>query len=299
MSGVSSADGKKRYVALNGWVYCGFGGEKSAREFIDWASLKGLDGVELTVGDTLPIDLSEAEAAQLKDYAKSKGVGLRTLATGAGWNKWLCADDPAERAEAVGFVEKYLQLGAWLGVETVLVVPGATRVAWDLSHPEVSYLNAWNNATDSIRNLAGAAERLGVNLALENVWNRFLISPMEWKIFLDQFGSDRVGIYFDVANCCLNCRPEDFPEVLGNHIKAVHLKNFEESDCAGGLHGFGDDVFKGAVDFRKLFGALDKIGFDGPYSVEMIPFCRLPDLVMPDEDLAEKMVGQIAQLKTL
>ena len=287
------------YIALNSWIYCGFGGEKKPREFIDWAAAKGLDGVELTVGDCLSVDTAEAEAGELAAYAKSKGVGLRSLATGAGWGKWLCADDPAERAEAVEFVKKYLQLAKWLGAETVLVVPGATRVAWDASHAEVSYLNAWKNATESIRELVPVAESLGVNLALENVWNRFLISPMEWKLFLDQFGSKRVGIYFDAANCCLNCRPEDFPEILGDRIKAVHLKNFAESDSAGGLHGFGDDLFAGVVDFKKLFAAFAKIGYAGPYTVEMIPFSRLPDLVMPDAALADKMAEQIAELKKL
>ena len=287
------------YIALNGWIYCGFGGEKKPREFIDWAAEKGLDGIELTVGDCLSVDTDEAEAKSIAAYAKEKGIGLRSLATGAGWGKWLCADDPAERAEAIAFVKKYLQLAAWLGAETVLVVPGATRVAWDASHAEVSYKNAWENATASIRELVPVAEALGVNLALENVWNRFLISPMEWKLFLDQFGSKRVGIYFDVANCCLNCRPQDFPEILGGYIKAVHLKNFEESDCAGGLHGFGDDIFKGVVDFKALFAALDKIGYKGPMTVEMIPFSRLPDLVMPDAALADKMAEQIAELKKL
>ena len=286
------------YIALNAWIYCGFGGEKKPREFIDWAAEKGLDGVELTVGDCLSVDTTEAEAKELAAYAKAKGVGLRSFATGAGWGKWLCADDPAERAEAIEFVKKYLQLAAWMGVETVLVVPGATRVAWDASHAEVSYLDAWKNATASIRELVPVAEELGVNLALENVWNRFLISPMEWKLFLDQFSSKRVGIYFDVANCCLNCRPQDFPEILGSYIKAVHLKNFEESDCAGGLHGFGDDLFKGVVDFKALFAALDKINYAGPCTVEMIPFSRLPNLVMPDEALAEKMAEQIKKLKS-
>ena len=285
------------YIALNAWIYCGFGGEKKPREFIDWAAEKGLDGVELTVGDSLSVDTTEAEAKELAAYAKAKGVGLRSFATGAGWGKWLCADDPAERAEAIEFVKKYLQLAAWMGVETVLVVPGATRVAWDASHAEVSYLNAWKNATASIRELVPVAEELGVNLALENVWNRFLISPMEWKLFLDQFGSKRVGIYFDAANCCLNCRPQDFPEILGGYIKAVHLKNFEESDCAGGLHGFGDDLFKGVVDFKALFAALEKINYAGPCTVEMIPFSRLPDMTMPDAALAEKMVEQIKKLK--
>lgn len=287
------------YIALNGWIYCGFAGEKKPREFIDWAAEQGLDGVELTVGDCLPLETTEAEAKELAAYAKAKGVGLRSLATGAGWGQWLCADDAAERAAAQDFVKKYLQLAAWLGAETVLVVPGATRVAWDASHAEVSYKNAWNNATESIRALVPVAEKLGVNLALENVWNRFLISPMEWKLFLDQFGSKRVGIYFDVANCCYVARPEDYPEILGDYIKGVHLKNFEETDSAGGLHGFGDDVLKGRVDFKKVFKALDAIGYRGPMSVEMIPFCRLPNMTVPDAALAEKMVRQIAELKKL
>ena len=286
------------YIARNGWIYCGFGGEKKPREFIDWAAAQGLDGVELTIGDCLPIETTKEEAKELAAYAKEKGVGLRTLAAGFGWGKWLCADDPAEREEACELATKCMRLAMWLGADTVLVVPGATRVAWDASHAEVSYKSAWENATESVKALAPVAESFGVNLALENVWNRFLISPMEWKLFLDQFESKRVGIYFDVGNCCLNCRPEDFPEILGDYIKAVHLKNFEESDSAGGLHGFGDDLFKGVVDFKKLFAAFAKIGYAGPYTVEMIPFSRLPDLVMPDATLAEKMAGQIKELKT-
>ena len=287
------------YIALNGWVYCGFGGERKPREFIDWAAEKGLDGVELTIGDCLSTDTTREEAKELAAYAKEKGVGLRTLAAGFGWGKWLCSDDEAEREDACELATKCLRLASWLGAETVLVVPGATRVAWDASHAEVSYLAAWNNATKSVNELAPIAESFGVNLALENVWNRFLVSPMEWKLFLDQFASRRIGIYFDVGNCCLTGRPEDFVEILGDRIKAVHLKNFEESDSAGGLHGFGDDLFKGAVDFKKLFAAFAKIGYEGPYTVEMIPFCRLPDLVMPDAALAEKMVGQIGELKAL
>ena len=287
------------YIALNAWVYSGFAGEKSPREFIDWAAEKGLDGVELTVGDCLPLETSEQEAKDIAAYAKAKGVGLRSLATGAGWGQWLCADDPAERAAAQDFVKKYLQLAAWLGAETVLVVPGATRVAWDPSHAEVSYKNAWANATESIRALVPVAEKLGVNIGLENVWNRFLLSPMEWKLFLDQFNSSRVGIYFDVANCCYIARPEDYPEILGAYIKGVHLKNFEETDSAGGLHGFGENILKGAVDFKKLFAALAAINYAGPFAVEMIPFSRLPGNTVPDVALAEQMVRQIAELKKL
>jgi len=284
------------YKALNYWVFGGFAGAKTPYEFIDWAATKNLDGVELTVGDVINIDITEGECKKIKAYAASKNVGLRTLASGAGWGCALAANNEKEREDALTFVRKYLQIAAWIGAETILVVPGATRVAWDESRPVMSYKQVWNLATEAIKKLIPDAERLGVNIGLENVWNRFLISPMEWKLFLDQFKSERIGIYFDAGNASLNCRAQDFPEILGTYIKAVHLKNFEETDCAGGLHNFGDDLFKGVVDYKALFAEMDKIGYSGAYTVEMIPFSRLPDLVLPDQALADKMADQIAQL---
>ncbi|OQA85881.1 MAG: L-ribulose-5-phosphate 3-epimerase UlaE [Lentisphaerae bacterium ADurb.Bin242] len=284
------------YKALNYWVFGGFDGKKTPYEFIDWAAKKKLDGVELTVGDALKIDITKEECEKIAAYAASKGIGLRTLASGAGWSCALAADDKTERAKALAFVKKYLQIAAWIGAESILVVPGATRVAWDPSRPVMSYKKVWKNATAAIRKLIPLAEKLKVNIALENVWNRFLISPMEWKFFLDQFQSKYVGIYFDAGNASLTGRAQDFPEILGKYIKAVHLKNFEETDCAGGLHNFGDDLFKGVVDFKALFAELDKIGYKGPFTVEMIPFSRLPDLVLPDAALADKMASQIAKL---
>ncbi len=275
------------YKALNYWVFGGFDAQKSAVEFIDWAAEIGLDGVELTAGDVISFDTAEAECKRIAAYAADKGIGLRTLASGAGWGCALGAADETERQTAVAMVKKQLQIAQWLGAETILVVPGATRVAWEPSRPVLSYKTVWEQATRSLKELQPVAEELKVNIGVENVWNRFLISPMEWKFFLDQFQSEYIGMYFDLGNCCLTGRPEDFPELLGKYIKAVHVKNFEESDCAGGLHGFGDDMEKGVVDFKAVFAALEKIGYTGPFTAEMVPFCRLPDMVLPDLELAE------------
>ncbi|MCQ2378545.1 MAG: sugar phosphate isomerase/epimerase [Victivallaceae bacterium] len=284
------------YKALNYWVFGGFTGEKTPYEFIDFAASQGLDGIELTVGDALPADITEAECKKIASYAAEKNVGLRTLATGFYGTCSLGAADEAERLRAVEFSKKYLQIGAWLGVKCVLMIPGATFVAWDLSRPVVPYAVVWENSRKSIKELLPVAHQLGVDIALENVWTRFLLSPMEWKIYLDSFDDPAVGIYFDAGNCCLNGRPEDYVGILGKRIKAVHLKNFEGSDCAGGLHGFGDDLFKGEVDFASLFAALKKIGYEGTFTVEMIPFSRLPDLVLPDQQLAEKVTKQLLSL---
>lgn len=284
------------YKALNYWVFGGFDGQRTPYEFIDFAATQGLDGVELTVGDCLKPDITEAECRAIADYAKSKGVGLQTLASGAGWGCALGAADATERQAAIDFTKKYLQIAAWIGAQTVLTVPGATRVAWEPSRPVLAYKQVWETATASIREVQPVAEELGVNLALENVWNRFLISPMEWKYFLDQFASPRIGMYFDVGNACLYGRPQDYPEILGDYIKAVHLKNFREEDCGGGLHGFGDDLLDGVLDYPALFASLDAIGYTGPVTVEMIPFSRLPDLVLPDRALAEKVTRQLLAL---
>lgn len=284
------------YKALNYWVFGGFTGEKTAYEFIDFAVENKLDGVELTVCDCLNPDITEEECRKIAAYAKSKNVGIRSLASGFFWGCSLSADDEAERQQAIAFGKKYIQIANWIGAETILVIPGSTRVAWEPDRPVVSYKNAWANSTASLKELLPVAEKLNVNLALENVWNRFLLSPMEWKFFLDQFNSDKIGIYFDIANCCIYGRPQDYVEILGSYVKAIHVKNFTETDCAGGLHGFGDDICQGEVDFDALKKALAAINYNGPLTAEMIPFSRLPDLVLPDQALAEVTAAKLNSL---
>ena len=284
------------YKALNYWVFGGFGPNKTPYEFIDFAKEQGLDGVELTLDDCLPATADEATCRKIAAYAAEKGVGLRTMATGHYGAESLGADDEAERVRAVEFTKKYLQIAAWLGVETILVVPGSTSVAWDPSRPKVAYGRCWEQSTKSLNELLPLAEKLGVNIALENVWMRFLLSPMEWKLFLDQFASDRIGMYLDVGNCLVYLPAEDYVALLGKRVKAIHVKNWKGADCGGGLHGFGDSLLEGDVDFKALVAALDKVGYAGTFTAEMIPFSRLPDLVLPDQALAEKTAGELKQI---
>ena len=284
------------YKALNYWVFGGFGPDKTPYEFIDFAAANGLDGVEMTVGDCLAIDITESECRRIAAYAAEKKIGLRTLASGHYGAESLGADDEAERLRAVGFTKKYLQIAAWIGAETVLVVPGSTSVAWDPSRPQVAYARCWEQSVKSIKELLPLAETLGVNIALENVWMRFLLSPMEWKLFLDQFDSDRLGMYLDIGNCLIYAPAADYISLLGKRIKAIHVKNWKGGDCGGGLHGFGDSLVSGDVDFDGTFAALGAIGYTGPLTAEMIPFSRLPDLVLPDADLAVKTARELMAL---
>ena len=94
------------YKALNYWVFGGFTGEKTPYEFIDFAAEKKLDGIELTVGDALKIDVTEEECRKIAAYAAKNGVGLRTLASGFFWGCSLSATDETERQQALAFGRK-------------------------------------------------------------------------------------------------------------------------------------------------------------------------------------------------
>ena len=143
--------------------------------------------------------------------------------------------------------------------------------------PITPYQQVWDLATASLRELLPHAEKHNVTLALENVWNRFLLGPVEFRMFIDQFTSPYVGSYFDVGNVVLNGYPQHWIEILGPRIAAVHVKNFSREDCGGGLHGFGDDLAKGDVDFAAVKAALQSYrlpGTDHRRDVAVLPAAR-------------------------
>ena len=277
----------KNLLQITYWTIGGFEGAKPIRQALEEAKACGYDGVELAFGaGVLGPDSTQATCQEALDDARRLGLSLATLISGGFWGNPLSAADPVRRRAAVEFTRKYIQVAHWLGVKTVLVIPGAVDVPWDASIPVMPYQQVWDNATASLRELLPFAEDHGVTLALENVWNKFLLGPVEFKTFIDQFSSPYVGCYFDVGNVVINGYPEHWIEILGPRIAAVHVKNFKRNDCGGVLHGFGDDLLDGDVDFEAVKAALMKIGYEGPITAEMLPFCRLPNLVLPDMDLA-------------
>lgn len=286
----------KYFTAINYWVIGGFEGEKSPFQAIDDAAGFGLDGVELTFGDCIKEDITQEECNKIKSYAGEKNIGLETMAAGFYWGCSLGSDDPEERSKAVDFTFKYIQAASWLGVKKILVIPGAVDVAWDDSRPVTPYGNVWKNSTESLKKVLDTAVKNNVTICLENVWNKFLLSPMEFSYYLDQFKSDNIGVYFDVGNAMLNGYAEHWIAVLKDRIKAIHFKNFKRDDCGGTLHGFGDSLLEGDVNFPAVLKELNKINYSGPITAEMIPFSRLPDLVLPDMALAEKTAKSLITL---
>jgi hexulose-6-phosphate isomerase len=198
----------------------------------------------------------------------------------------LSAQDEAHRQRALEFSRKYIQVAGWLGVKTILVIPGVVDVGWDPSVPVVSYQQVWDTSSKSLEELLPLAEDHGVVLGLENVWSKFLVGPVETKAFIDQFDSPYLRAYFDVGNVLISGHPEHWIEILGDRIAAVQVKNFSRQDAGGVLHGFGDDLLEGDVNWDAVKAALRAIDYRGPITAEMLPFSRLPDMVLPDMDLA-------------
>ena len=285
----------KNTMQINYWTIGGFDAKKPVERALEEAKSMGYEGVELCfeTGEFAP-GITKERCAEIRKAAGKLGMKIATLASGAYWKNPMSSPDASVRAKAVAFTKEYLQVANWVGAKAVLVIPGAVAVPWDPSVPVVPYAQVWARSTDGIRKCLPVARKLGVAIAIENVWNWFLADPVAMRTFVDQFKSPFVGTYFDVANCLINGYPEHWIEMLGKRIKAVHFKNFARQDAGGVLHGFGDDLMSGDVNWPSVVSALGKIGYRGPVTAEMIPFSRLPNLVLPDMNLARDTAVKLA-----
>lgn len=283
-------------LALNYWVMGGFDAQTDICTAIKQARKYGLDAIELTFGEIIKENVTEHEIEKIKKCAQENGIKLKTLATGFYWGYSFASDEEADRKKAVEFTKRYLYTASKLGVESILIVSGSVEIPWEEDSLKIPYDIVWNRSVTALKKLAPLAEELKVNIAIENVWNNFLLSPIEMKIYLDEIGSNSIGSYLDVGNVVRVGIPEHWIKILGNRIKAIHIKNYKREDACGGLHGFGDNILEGDINFKNIKEALSEINYHGPITAEMIPFSRLPNLVLPDEKLAEITAKRLIEI---
>ncbi|HUX20117.1 MAG TPA: sugar phosphate isomerase/epimerase family protein [Spirochaetia bacterium] len=230
----------------------------------------GFDCFEHTVEATGLISRTtiREQAVAVRSEADRIGIELLTVCSGLAWSESPTHPDPAVRRSAVETNLKMLELCSWLGVHTLLYVPGMVSAEFVPDFPPQPYVEVERRARESIEMLVQTAERLKVTVAVENVWNRFLLSPVEMRDFVDSFGSDYVKCYFDVGNCISYGHPTDWIRTLGARIAAVHMKDFKVS--IGNLDGFVD-LLAGDADYPKVMAAFREIDYDGPYTAEILP----------------------------
>lgn len=211
----------------------------------------GFDGIEFNS----PIDLDKSEILEAK--AKS-GIELPSVVNKDHWKKPLSDPDPEVRSQCIQSVAQSLQDVKDFGGDTVLVVPGVVN-------ENVTYEQAYNTALNSIRELIPYAEKTGMQIALENVWNNFLISPVEAKRFVDEINHPLVGWYFDIGNILRYGWPEHWIKTLNSRIMKLHIKEYsrELMNTKGLWEGFKVNLLEGDNNWPVVMKAVSEINHKG------------------------------------
>ena len=234
------------------------------------AKKAGFDGVELSIGNSPELTLSstDKDIKEIKNIADDFGLSLYSLCCNSCWDLRLTDDDARIREQAKDMIKKQLCTAKILGADTILVIPGVVNACFSMPEKKVSYNVAYERSFAALSELKTYAEKVGVSIGLENVWNKFLLSPLEMKDFIDKIGSEYVGSYLDIGNTLHISYPEDWVRILGKRIKKIHFKDYRTE--VGNLSGFVD-LLAGDVNYPEVMKALNEIGYDGWVTAEMIP----------------------------
>ena len=238
---------------------------------MDEAKAAGFAGIELCIAPEGPLNTgsTRAECEILRRAADDRGLVLQTLASGMSWGVNPASEDPAVRRRSIELHAAALERASWLGCQAMLFVPGA--VAGPISPDIVRYDVAVERAREACGQLLVTAVKVGVDLCIENVWNGLMYSPIEFRNFVDSFGSERLGIYFDVGNVLgYHQYPPHWIELLGGRIKRVHIKDYKlDFDWTGGFSFC--ELLKGDVPWEATMAALKRIGYDRTLVAEVLP----------------------------
>ena len=266
--------------------------ETDLKKCMELAKNAGFDGLELALDEHGPVsmDSTKEDILSVKKMAEETGIELYSVACGLYWKYNYTSANEENVKYAKEITVKQLEVASWLGCDTILVVPGAVEVAFDPGEI-VEYDVAYDRALSALRELAPVAEKLKVSIGVENVWNRFLLSPMEMADFIDKVGSPYVGSYFDVGNVLYSGYPEHWIKILNSRIKKVHFKDYRRA--AGDLHGFVD-ILSGEVNWPGVMEQLEKVGYDGWVSAEMLPpYTHYPETIIYNTSNAlDKILGR-------
>jgi hexulose-6-phosphate isomerase len=254
--------------SISAWA---FEPSRPAEEVFQLAKSLGFEAIELALGAPgglsyqVTPESTEADCAKVREQVEAAGLKVASLCTGDGWRLRLTSSDEDLRRQAIEATKKQLKIAQWLGAPATLCVPGGVGADFIDGFTVTGYDAAYDNALSALQELKPVAEETGVALGVENVWNKFLLSPLEFRDFLDKVGSPKIGCYFDTGNVVLTGYPEQWVSILGSRITRVHFKDFKKS--VGTIDGFCD-LLDGDVDYPAVMAALRGIGYDGPVTAE-------------------------------
>ena len=223
------------------------------------ASYEALEVVCTDQGD-ITLDTPKDKLLALADQAREQGIDLVSLCPQIGGKSFnIMLNDAIARKENTATAMRLLQLTADLGIGTMLFVPGVID-------SDTYYDDAYRNSLSVLKwELAPFAEDIGVTIAIEYVWNKFLLSPMEFAEYVDEVESSNVGLFFDTGNMVVFGFPEQWVKINSYRVKMVHFKDFKRD-------GWGwPPLLEGDVDFPAVMRELRAIEYDDAVLSEVPP----------------------------
>ncbi|MEM2920849.1 MAG: sugar phosphate isomerase/epimerase family protein [Candidatus Bathyarchaeia archaeon] len=223
----------------------------------------GYEGIELTFDDQEvdPVNLSESAIKKLAESFRSQGLDIPSVATGVFWKYNLGSLEEKTRLKGVQYGKAGAKMASIVGASSMLVVPG-------VASPDIPYEVLYENSIRSLKEIAEFAEGYGITVAVENVWNKFLYSPLEFRKFIDDVGFKNVKAYLDIANLMAIAHPENWIHTLRGLISNVHAKDFDMS--IGNINGFRH-MLRGDVKWSRYVQMLKDAGYDGYLILECPP----------------------------
>jgi len=224
-------------------------GDISVEDRMKMARDCGFDGVEM------PPFTDPKETASIRIAAAKAGIDIHSVIFG-GWGKPLSASDPQAVQDAIRMVKDGLKGARAMGAEVLLLVPAVVN-------ENTRYEDAYRRSQKNLRQCIPTAESTKVLIAIENVWNNFLLSPMEFARYVDEFKTPYVRAYFDVGNVVAFGWPEDWIRTLGRRIVRVHVKDFKKDTREW------KNLRDGSVNWLEVRKALDEVGYNGYLTAEL------------------------------
>ena len=246
-----AADGPKKRALKKAVGFGMISGSGSVMDKFKLAKDLGFDGVEVNG----PNDPKKEEIIKASE---ATGVGIASVMNSVHWKDTLSDPDPSVRARGLEGLKTCLRECKDYHCTSVLLVPAVVNQT-------VSYADAYARSQAEIRKAVPLAEELGVKIAIENVWNQFLLSPLEAARYVDEFKSPAVGWHFDVGNIINYGWAEQWVRTLGQRILKVHVKEFsrQRRDKEGLWKGFEVELLEGDCNWPAVMKALDDVGYHG------------------------------------
>ena len=287
----------RRYAmkkSINLWAFP-YPEKMNLEQCLRLAKSAGFDAIELNYD--LDNDLSPKsgakEYAAIRALADKIGIQISGLCSFLFWPYPLTANDNAKRARGFELAAKMTQAAHDLGVENLLVVPGAVNIPWRTDYEPVPNDVCDKRAREAIAKLLPNAEKLKVKLNIENIFfNGYLMTPGEMIDFVDSYKSEYVKVHFDTGNIMMFQFPEHWIKMLGQRIQNVHLKEYTKKGTDYSLETFRP-LLDGTTNWPAVMESFEQTGYRGYLTFEYFhPYSHFPEaLIYQTADSLDRLLG--------